>query len=132
MTAVHRVRRATAWLALAGLVSPGAAAAVVTLHLSSHHAPEHDDEARDVAAELAGLAHGHSHERATPQHDHPLLVGTTPAVRASKAAQPLPAVSPYGQPAAAASAADGALRLEALGLAGTGPPRPGRSRVLRI
>lgn len=133
MPFVTRVRRAAAVLALAGLLTPVAAAAVATLHVSGHHAAGHE-ERHDQAVDLSLAWHGHAHEDTTPDHDHPLLVAGTPGFRIPTVDQPLRNPPGLWRHAPHAAAAERRVRCSCPpGLAGVGPPGPlERQSILRI
>jgi hypothetical protein len=80
MEIMRCVRRAAAFVALAGLLQPLVAALLLTAHLAAQH-EGHADE-RDATG-LTALWHGHSHDADTPEHDHPLL--TTRVARTAAA-----------------------------------------------
>ena len=134
MPVVRHARRVAALLALMGVLAPCASGVVVALHLSAHHAAELHEDDHDHAADLSVLWHGHSHEATTPEHDHPLLVAGTHALRVPPALQSFPDVPgawPQDSPFAAALG-QRVWRLCPPGLAGLGPPHPGRVAILRI
>lgn len=127
-------RRAAALLSLVSLIAPGASSAVVTFHLSAHHAGEAHEEHHNDAADLSVLWHGHGHEATTPDHDHPLLVAGMQAFRipaVDQAVQSPP--GPWHPAAVAPAAAPRVSRLSPPGPAGVGPPpHAHRLSILRI
>lgn len=131
---VRHARRAAAVLALVGLLTPGASGVVVAFHLSAHHAADHHEDGHDHAADLSVLWHGHSHETTTPQHDHPLLVAGTRALRIPTVVQPFQHAPGCWQHGAFAVALEQRVsRLCPPGFAGVGPPLfPERLSILRI
>lgn len=131
---VRHARRAAALLALMGILTPGASGAVVAFHLSAHHAADHHEDGHDSAADWRALWHGHSHQTTTPEHDHPLLVAGTHALRIPIAVQPFHETPGHCQHAASAVAAEQRVsRSCPPGLAGVGPPLfPERLSILRI
>lgn len=131
-------RRGAAACALMALVLAASAGALVPLHALGHHstgeATHHHhhggDHDHDADAE-PGLWHGHPHDPATPDHDHPLLVTVTQSKRT-------PLVHPETAPAAwvGLPGLRPPTRLRSLGppgIQGVGPP-PAAERhiVLRI
>ena len=130
-----RPRKTAGVLALAGLVLPGSAALIASVHLASHHEADHNHGgARSSAFDLSMAWHGHAHAEATPDHDHPLLLAATPPSvwpAAPRSFSQEPADWQYPGSAAVAGRARGAL--DPPGLTGSGPPGgPGRLTVLRI
>lgn len=134
MLVVRDARWAAALLALVGLLTPGVSGVVVAVHLSAHHAAAaHHEGGHDRAADLSVLWHGHSHEKTTPAHDHPLLVAEAEALRIATMMHPVRA-SGHWQHAAFAVAAEQCVScLSPPGLAGVGPPpHAKRLSILRI
>jgi hypothetical protein len=131
-----RVLRKTAGvLALAGLVLPGSAALMASVHLSSHHEDDHHHAGgRSDAIDLSVAWHGHSHAEATPDHDHPLLLAAPPPSVWSAATRSFshePAGWKY--PGFVAAVGQARASVDPPGLTGSGPPgSPGRVRILRI
>ena len=133
MLVVRDARWAAAVLALVGLLTPGVSGVVVAFQLSAHHAATRHEGSHDWAADLSVLWHGHSHEKTTPAHDHPLLVAETQALRIATVMQPVQDSGHWQHAAFAVVAEQRVSRLSPPGLAGVGPPPPPeRLSILRI
>jgi hypothetical protein len=111
------VRRVSALLTLAALVSPFAGGAALTAHagalLPSHHAHDdqrvdvdddhdvdlnlHDDDvydhhrdSHDHAYDFQQVWHGHRHDRTTPEHSHPSVFAGAPLMLGPAAPRMIP------------------------------------------
>lgn len=123
-----------ALLSLAALLAPFGSGAVVALRLAAAHASHHDDADDDAAGDLRAVWHGHSHGRATPDHDHP---GIAPQVLVSRvSAAGLESPSPVllvDYVARRVCAEQGLARSFASGHPGVGPPFASeRQAILRV
>ena len=113
---------------LAALASPPAASWAVAFHLADDHhggpQPRHDE----IAA-LERALHGHSHEKGTAPHGHPVL--TSCAAQAS--ARPLLSIAATLGDVPLLPTPGGGLRgLPPSGPTHDPPPRPASKPILRI
>jgi len=127
------VQKAAALVALAGLVAPGVLAVAAAAHLATHHDHDGKRDHRRVASSL--IWHGHAHEDAVPDHDHPLeMAGMPPFQTVRSRVVPLQACAyVIGQVVAVSFAgkAEGSPSRQPDPL-GLGPPVLARVSVLRI
>lgn len=131
---MSRARRAAALLSLAALLTPFGSGAVIGLHLATSHTSHHHDADDDAVGDLRAVWHGHSHGKATPDHDHP---GIAPQVLVSRAsAAGLKAPSPLlliDYVARRVCAEQRFARSFAAGRTGVGPPFSSeRQAILRV
>lgn len=128
------VRHVAVLLALAGFLTPAASGVIMVVHVSAHHAAAHHEDGHDHAADLSVVWHGHSHAPTTPEHDHPLLLAGTNALRIPTVVQPFQDAVGHSQHAAFAIAVkQRGSWLGPPGLASVGPPLcPEQLSILRI
>ena len=128
------MRRVAALVSLAALLSPIGSGAAVTLHLAVSHASHHHDADDDAARDLQAVWHGHSHDKSTPEHDHPGITAQSPAARVSVAPLQSPSPQDLGDFVAYRLCAEQRLgRPVAAGCTGAGPPTSSeRQTILRV
>jgi hypothetical protein len=139
------VRRVSASLAFAALVSPFAGGALLTAHTGallpfahSHHGGHHiDDDHRhdhEHAYDFQQVFHGHRHDRTTPEHSHPSVFAGVPTTLGPAAPRVIPTDGSHAiERAGGASGSPDAARAGACELAEACPSPPSDPPlVLRI
>ena len=131
---MRRARQTVALMSLAALLAPFGSGAAVALHLALAHASHHHDAAADAAQDLRTVWHGHSHDKSTPEHDHPGISAQTAVSRGS--ATLLESPSSWHLVDYVASRVCAELRLSrsfAAGRTGAGPPTfSAHQTILRV
>ncbi len=131
---MNRVRGVAALLSLVAMLIPLELGASVTFHLTVVHGSHHHAGDAGAARDLEAIWHGHSHDKATPEHEHLGIAAQAPGSRVSAVQLSAPTLVQFVDFAAWRFGAERQLvRAFAVGRSGVDPPSsPERQTILRI